>query len=118
MNKEKPTPRSRGKKMTEVSLVRSAAAEYSTFVAALYDVSVPAINQHLKRIFSDNELDESSVVKSYLIPAADGKNYQTKYYSLQAIIAVGFKIENERAVQFRKRANQIVMDYTIQAPRR
>jgi hypothetical protein len=114
MNKEKPTPRSRGKKMTEVSLVRSAAAEYSTFVAALYDVSVPAINQHLKRIFSDNELDESSVVKSYLIPAADGKNYQTKYYSLQAIIAVGFKIENERAVQFRKWANQIVKDYTIQ----
>jgi hypothetical protein len=139
MSKKKPTPGGRAKK-TEVSLVRSSAAEYLTFVAAggdseasvemryedenvwltqkmmaaLYDVSVPAINQHLKRIFSDNELEESSVVKQYLIAAADGKNYQTKHYSLQAIIAVGFKIENERAVQFRKWANQIVKDYTIQ----
>ncbi len=144
MSTEKPTPGGRAKKKTEVSLVHSSAAEYLTFVAAgggsearvemryedenvwltqkmmaaLYDVSIPAINQHLKRIFSDNELDESSVVKSYLIAAADGKNYQTKHYSLQVIIAVGFKIENERAVQFRKWANQIFKDYTIQAPKR
>lgn len=122
------------------SPVRSSAAEYLTFVAAggksgtsiemryeheniwmtqkmmaaLYDVTVPAINQHLKRIFSDSELEESSVIKQYLITAADGKSYNTKHYSLQAIIAVGFKIENERAVQFRKWANQIVKDYTIQ----
>lgn len=68
----------------------------------------------MKRIFSDNELVESSVVKSYLIAATDGKNYQTKHYSLQAIIAVGFKIENERVIQFRKWANQIVKNYTIQ----
>jgi hypothetical protein len=127
-------------KNNESSLIRSSAAEYLKFVATggesetsvemryedeniwltqkmmaeLYDVSVPAINQHLKRIFSDNELEESSVVKYYLITAADGKNYNTKHYSLQAIIAVGFKIENERAVQFRKWANQIVKDYTIQ----
>ncbi|MEQ1532837.1 MAG: virulence RhuM family protein [Sideroxydans sp.] len=127
-------------KKREVSLVRSSAAEYLTFVAAtgqsessvemryedeniwltqkmlatLYDVSVPAINQHLKRIFADNELVEEAVVKHYLITAADGKNYQVKHYSLQAIIAVGFKIENERAVQFRKWANRIVKDYTIQ----
>jgi hypothetical protein len=119
---------------------RSAAAEYLTFIAAgggsdesvemryeneniwltqklmatLYDVSVPAINQHLKRIFADRELEETSVIKQYLITAADGKNYKTKHYSLQAIIAVGFKIENERAVQFRKWANGIVKDYTIQ----
>ena len=124
----------------EKAIVRSSAAEYLTFVAVggnsdasvemryedeniwltqkmmaeLYAVSVPAINQHLKRIFGDNELDESSVVKQYLTTAADGKAYQTKHYSLQAIIAVGFKIENERAVQFRKWANQIVKDYTIQ----
>jgi hypothetical protein len=83
-------------------------------MATLYDVTVPAINQHLKRIFVDNELDEAAVVKHYLITAADGKNYRVKHYSLQAIIAVGFKIENERAVQFRKWANQIVKDYTIQ----
>ena len=83
-------------------------------MATLYDVTVPAINQHLKRIFADNELDEEAVIKHYLITAADGKNYRVKHYSLQAIIAVGFKIENERAVQFRKWANQIVKDYTIQ----
>jgi hypothetical protein len=140
MRKSRPTPCGRAKKNTAVSLVRSSAAEYLTFVAAggdseasvemryedeniwltqkmmatLYDVSVPAINQHLKRIFSDNELEETSVLKQYLTTAADGKGYQTKHYSLQAIIAVGFKIENERAVQFRKWANQIVKDYTIQ----
>ncbi len=127
-------------KKREASLVRSSAAEYLTFVAAtgdqsqavemryedeniwltqkmmatLYDVSVPAINQHLKRIFADSELVEEAVVKHYLITASDGKSYQVKHYSLQAIIAVGFKIENERAVQFRKWANQIVKDYTIQ----
>ena len=128
------------KKKNQAPTIRSSAAEYLTFVAAvgdaessvemryedeniwltqkmmatLYDVSVPAINQHLKRIFSDNELEEGSVVKQYLITAKDGKNYNTKHYNLQAIIAVGFKIENERAVQFRKWANKIVKDYTIQ----
>ena len=127
-------------KKHEISLVRSSAAEYLTFVAAtgsaeasvemryedeniwltqkmmatLYDVSVSAINQHLKRIFTDNELEEEAVIKQYLTTAADGKSYRVKHYSLQAIIAVGFKIENERAVQFRKWANRIVKDYTIQ----
>ncbi len=140
MSKKKPTPGGRAKKNMDAAMVRSSAAEYLTFVAAggdseasvemryedenvwltqkmmaaLYDVSVPAINQHLKRIFSDDELEEEAVVKPYLMTAADGKNYRTKHYSLQAIIAVGFKIENERAVQFRKWANHIVKDYTIQ----
>ena len=120
--------------------IRSSAAEYLTFVAAtgdnqdsievryedeniwltqkmmaqLYGVSVAGINQHLKRIFEDAELDESSVIKKYLITAADGKSYNTKHYNLQAIIAVGFKVNNDRAVQFRKWANGIVKDYTIQ----
>ena len=128
------------KKKHEISLVRSSAAEYLTFVAAaggqsqavelryeddniwltqkmmatLYDVSVPAINQHLKRIFGDHELDEDAVIKHYLTTATDGKSYSVKHYNLQAIISVGFKIENERAVQFRKWANQIIKDYTIQ----
>jgi hypothetical protein len=127
-------------KKHETALVRSSAAEYLTFVAAtgsaeaslemryedeniwltqkmmatLYDVSVSAINQHLKRIFADNELEEEAVIKQCLTTAADGKSYRVKHYSLQAIIAVGFKIENERAVQFRKWANRIVKDYTIQ----
>ena len=68
----------------------------------------------MKKIFADGELSEESVIKHYLITASDGKNYNTKHYNLQATIAVGFKIENERAVQFRKWANGIVKDYTIQ----
>lgn len=121
------------------SPARSSAVEYLMFVAAvggeddavevryedenvwltqkmmatLYGVSVPAINQHLKRLFADGELQADSVVENYLITAADGKRYNTKHYNLQAIIAVGFKVENERAVQFRKWANQIVKEYTI-----
>ena len=120
--------------------IHSSAAEYLTYVAStgnssdslemryedeniwltqkmmatLYDVSVSAINQHLKRIFEDNELVEESVIKKYLITASDGKSYSTKHYNLQAIIAVGFKVNNERAVRFRKWAGQIVKDYTIQ----
>lgn len=120
--------------------IHSSAAEYLTFVAAtgesstsyemryedeniwltqkmmasLYDVTVAAINQHLKRIFEDGELQEPAVIKKYLITAADGKQYNTKHYNLQAIIAVGFKVNNQRAVQFRKWAGQIVKDYTIQ----
>lgn len=83
-------------------------------MAALYDVSVPAINQHIKTIFGDSELLPESVIKEYLITAADGKKYKTRHYNLQLIIAVGFKINNERAVRFRKWAGQIVKDYTIQ----
>ena len=120
--------------------IRSSAAEYLTFVAAtgdgadsiemryedeniwltqkmmatLYDVSVWAINQHLKNIFEDGELDKKAVIKKYLITASDGKQYNTNHYNLQAIIAVGFKVNNDRAVQFRKWANGIVKDYTIQ----
>ncbi|MBD3419428.1 MAG: cell filamentation protein Fic [Chitinivibrionales bacterium] len=134
----KASHRQRSKGKTE--LIRSSTAEYLSFVAAtgssetsvemryedeniwltqklmatLYDVSVSAINQHLKRLFSDNELEQEAVIKKYLITASDGKTYKTNHYNLQAIIAVGFKIENERAVQFRKWANQIVKDYTIQ----
>ena len=120
--------------------IRSSAAEYLTFIAAtgdgadsiemryedeniwltqkmmatLYDVSVSAINQHLKNIFEDGELDKKAVIKKYLITASDGKQYNTNHYNLQAIIAVGFKVNNDRAVQFRKWANGIVKDYTIQ----
>ena len=143
MSKKKPTPGGRAKKKAKVSVVRSSAAEYLTFVAAggsseasvemryedenvwltqkmmaaLYDVSIPAINQHLKRIFSDNELEPEATVKQYLIVQTEGGRQvqrSVEHYNLQAIIAVGFKIENERAVQFRKWANQIVKDYTIQ----
>jgi hypothetical protein len=120
--------------------IRSSAAEYLTFVAstggsdesfemryedeniwltqkmmaALYDISVAAVNQHIKRIFDDEELNEETVIKKYLITASDGKKYNTIHYNLQMIIAVGFKVNNQRAVQFRKWAGQIVKDHTIQ----
>lgn len=107
--------------------LRSSAAEYLTFVAStgeqdesvemryeeeniwltqkkmaqLYDVSVAAINQHIKKIFGDKELDADAVIKKYLITASDGKKYKANHYNLQMIIAVGFKVNSERAVQFR-----------------
>jgi hypothetical protein len=82
-------------------------------MATLYDVGVSAINQHLKKIFEDGELEKNSVIKKYLITVSDGKNYLTNHYNLQAIIAVGFKVNNQRAVRFRVWANQIVEQYTI-----
>jgi hypothetical protein len=131
------------KKKNQTTVIRSSTVEYLTFIAAggasqasvemryedeniwltqkmmatLYDVSIPAINQHLKHIFSDNELERKATIKQYLIVQMEGGRQvqrEVEHYSLQAIIAVGFKIENERAVQFRKWANQIVKDYTIQ----
>lgn len=125
------------KRKKEVSLVRSSAAEYLTFVAAsgnggveavyadenvwltqkmmaaLYDVEIPTISYHLKKVFSDSELQEDSVIRNFLITAADGKNYDTKHYNLAAIIAVGYKVNSERAVQFRKWATGIVEEFAI-----
>ena len=123
----------------EVSLVRSSAAEYLTFVAAtgkggveavyadeniwltqkmmgaLYDVETHTINYHLKKVFSDSELQEESVFRRFRITAADGKNYSTNHYNLSAIIAVGYKVNSERAVQFRKWATHVIKEYTIKA---
>ena len=119
--------------------IRSSAAEYLTFVAAtgdgvesmemryedeniwltqkmmaaLYDVKVHTINYHIKKIFSDSELQENSVIRRFRITAEDGKTYNTNHYSLEMIIAVGFKVNSERAVQFRKWVNQIAKEYTI-----
>jgi len=128
----------KGKKH-EVSLVRSSAAEYLTFVAAtgrggveavyaeesvwltqkmmgqLYDVETQTVNYHLKKVFLDSELQEESVIRKFRITAADGKTYDTLHYKLPAIIAVGYKVNSERAVQFRKWATGIIEEYTIKA---
>lgn len=125
------------KKRQEVSLIRSSAAEYLTFVAAsgaggveavyadenvwitqkmmgvLYDVETHTINYHLKRVFADSELQEASVIRNFRVTAADGKHYETKHYKLAAIIAVGYKVNSERATQFRKWATTIVEEFTI-----
>jgi hypothetical protein len=125
------------KKKTNTDLVRSSAAEYLTFIAAhgdggveavyadeniwltqkmmgtLYKVETHTINYHLKKIFADSELQENSVIRDFRITASDGKNYTTKHYNLSATIAVGYKVNSERAVQFRKWATGIIQEFTI-----
>lgn len=123
--------------------IRSSAAEYLTYVSAvgdnansiemryedeniwltqkmmsvLYGISVPAINQHIKKIYEDNELEPNATIKKYLIVQNEGDrevSRSVEHYNLQMIIAVGFKVNNDKAVQFRKWANAVVKDYTIQ----
>jgi hypothetical protein len=119
------------------SIIRSSSVEYLTFIAAtadggvnavyqdeniwlsqkmmgeLYNVNVRTINEHLQKIFKDSELQDDSVIRKFRITASDGKNYDTQHYNLSAIIAVGYKINSERAVQFRKWATQILQEFTI-----
>ena len=129
------------KKKDEIT-IRSSAAEYLTYVASvgdqqdsiemryedeniwltqkmmatLYDVGLPTINEHIKKIYADSELEEAATIRNFRIVQTEGSRQvtrDTKHYSLQMIIAVGFKVNSERAVQFRKWVNQIVKDYTI-----
>ncbi len=129
------------KKNTEVTIC-SSAAEYLTYVATigdnpetievryedeniwltqrmlatLYGIELNTINYHIKKIYEDNELKEDSTIRNFRIVQKEGKREVSRnvaHYNLQMIIAVGFKVDNERAVQFRKWANQIVKDYTI-----
>ena len=130
------------KQKKEEITIRSSAAEYLTYVATvgdqqdsiemryedeniwltqkmmatLYDVDVRTINEHIKKIYSDSELEEDSTVRNFRIVQTEGSRQvtrDTKHYNLQMIIAVGFKVNSERAVQFRKWVNQIAKDYTI-----
>ena len=130
------------KKKKEEVTIHSSAAEYLTYVASvgdqqdsvemryedeniwltqkmmatLYDVDVRTINEHIKKIYLDSELEEDSTIRNFRIVQTEGSRQvtrDTKHYNLQMIIAVGFKVNNERAVQFRKWANNIVKDYTI-----
>lgn len=130
------------KKKKELA-IRSSAAEYLTFIAstgesdtsfemryedeniwltqkmmaALYDVGLPTINEHIKKIYADGELTEEATIRKFRIVQTEGVrqvNREVTHYNLQLIIAVGFKVNNQRAVQFRKWAGQIVKDHTIQ----
>ncbi|MDA8233571.1 MAG: virulence RhuM family protein [Clostridia bacterium] len=129
------------KKNNEIT-IRSSAAEYLTFIAAtgdnpesvemryedeniwltqkmfatLYNVEVHTINEHISKIYADGELTQAATIRNFRIVQTEGSRQvsrEVKHYSLQMIIAVGFKVNNERAVQFRKWANQIMKDYTI-----
>ena len=130
------------RKKNEIS-IRSGAAEYLTYAASvgdredsiemryedeniwltqkmmatLYNVDVRTINDHIKRVYADSELEESATIRKFRIVQTEGSRQverEVNHYNLQMIIAVGFKVNNERAVQFRKWANGIVKDYTIQ----
>ncbi len=86
-------------------------------IATLYDVNLSTINEHLKKIYDDLELTEEATIRNFRIVQTEGErevSRAVKHYNLQAIIAVGFKVNNERAIQFRKWSGQIVKDYTIQ----
>ena len=125
------------KKKNEVSILRSSAAEYLTFLTAtgqgdvnaiyadenvwlsqkmmglLYDVESHTVTYHLQKTFKSGELDENSVTRIFRVTASDGKPYDTKHFNLKAIIAVGNKVDSPRAVQFRKWANDVIEEYTI-----
>ena len=130
-----------GKKKTDIS-IRSSAAEYLTFVAStgdsaesiemryedeniwltqkmmaeLYNVDVRTVNYHISKVFEDSELEKEATIRKFRIVQPEGQRQirrEVNHYNLQMIIAVGFKVNNERAVQFRKWANTIVKDYTI-----
>lgn len=126
-----------GKKRKEIAITRSSAAEYLTFITAtgesdvnavyfdenvwltqkmmglLYNVETHTINYHLKKIFSDAELEEQEVIRKFRITASDGKSYNANHYNLKAIIAVGNKVDSPRAIQFRKWANSVIEEFTI-----
>jgi hypothetical protein len=80
-------------------------------IAELFDVDRSVVTKHLKNIFSDNELDKDSVCAKFAHTAEDGKEYQTKFYSLEAIIAVGYRVNSERGTQFRQWAISILQQY-------
>ena len=82
-------------------------------MATLFDVNVPAISKHLKNIFESGELKDDSVVSKMEITASDGKHYQTQFYSLDAIIAVGYRVNSVRATQFRQWATSVLKVYAI-----
>lgn len=129
------------KKKKEIT-IRSSAAEYLTFIAStgdskesiemryedeniwltqkmiaqLYDVDVRTVNFHIFKVYEDDELTEEATIRNFRIVQTEGNRQvsrEVKHYNLQMIIAVGFKVNDERAVQFRKWANAIVKDYTI-----
>lgn len=82
-------------------------------LAELFDTSVPNVNMHIANILKDGELDENSVIKDYLITAADGKQYNTKFYSLDMILAIGFRVRSKRGTQFRIWANKNLKEFMI-----
>jgi|TARA_B110000908_G_C10183618_1_gene416916 hypothetical protein len=82
-------------------------------LSLLFDTSVPNISMHIANVLNDKELKENSVVKDYLTTATDGKKYEVRFYSLEMVLAVGFRVRSNRGRQFRRWANQNLREYLI-----
>ena len=82
-------------------------------LADLFDTSVPNISMHISNILKDNELSPNSVIKNYLTTACDGKNSEVTFYSLDMILAIGFRVRSKRGVQFRQWANQYLKEFMV-----
>jgi len=81
-------------------------------IAKLFDINVATVNEHLKNIFKSNELEENSVIRKFLITASDGKNYNTKHYNLEVVISLGYRINSNKATEFRRWATQVLKTFT------
>jgi len=82
-------------------------------MAALFDVTIPTVNEHLKNIFACEELQQDSVIRKFRTTAADGKNYNTNFYNLDAIISVGYRVNSKRATQFRQWATRVLREFAV-----
>ena len=100
---------------TSVSLLAKSGTVWMNQmqIAELFATSIPNISMHITNIFKENELDKNSVVKDYLTTANDGKNYNVAHYSLEMILAIGFRVRSKRGTQFRQWANKNLSEYMI-----
>ena len=102
-----------GETKLEVRLENETVWLTQKLMAELFQTTVPNINMHLKNIFEEGELMADSVIKDFLITAADGKNYRTKFYNLDAIISVGYRIKSTVATRFRQWATEHIREYIV-----
>ncbi len=102
-----------GKQKIEVRLEEETVWLTQRLMSELFQTTPENITMHLKNIFSEGELDPSSVTKESLVTARDGKNYRTKLYRLESIIAVGYRIQSARGTQFRQWATQRLQEYIV-----
>lgn len=102
-----------GKTRVRVVLDENTVWLSQKLMAELYDTSVANISIHLRNLFEDKELRQEAVVKEYLITASDGKNYRTKCYKLDAILAVGYRVRSVRGTQFRRWATRTLREYLV-----
>lgn len=104
---------SEGKVKIQVVLKNETVFMTQKAIAELFDVSIPTINEHLKNIFTSDELSKNSVIRKFRITASDGKNYNTQFYNLDAIISVGYRVNSKKATRFRQWATEVLHEYTI-----